>query len=169
MEGQTLEYGGTKNSYTSILTSISVYSMQMCWFPRGVCDAMDKASPSFLWSNDAQSKGAHNLQWDTVTAPKKIGGACDYNSALLGNLAWGMVCGKSKTWSEVPGHKYLKGQDLFHHSPPRNCSPTWKAIMRSPDDFFFLLLLLGMSSLNLSSTKKKKKFEPLFLYYEVKT
>lgn len=57
----------------TVLASIPIYYMQLSWFPKSVCDLIDKSTRNFIWK-ETFDKGIHLVVFDKIIKPKKDGG-----------------------------------------------------------------------------------------------
>nr|KYP67222.1 Putative ribonuclease H protein At1g65750 family [Cajanus cajan] len=91
-----------------------VYNMPSLWLPSAVCNKVNHACRSLLWSNNGSSRVWSHVGWEVVTKSKDYGGlglreTRTMNVALLGKLLWDFVENPTKPWVRLLSHKYLNG------------------------------------------------------------
>lgn len=113
--------------------AVPLYSMQTCWLPAGICNAVDHKARAFLWSSKS-GQGVHLVNWERASSDKKFGGlgiraARDNNIAMLGKISGKILQGSNKIQVHMFRQKYLQAGHIFNHKPSGSASPVWKACM----------------------------------------
>jgi len=135
-KGKLLNKAGRLTLYSSVLSSIPTYYMQISWLPQNICDNIDQTTRNFIWKGNT-SRGVHLVNWKQVASPKLTGGlgiraARDANTVLLGKLVWNMVQTTDKLWVNIISRKYTNGSKfLFDASGQHHSSPTWSSIIHA--------------------------------------
>ncbi|KAL8142510.1 hypothetical protein V2J09_015542 [Rumex salicifolius] len=140
-KARSLSLAGRVTLATSVLSSLSLYTMQTSYIPRIVCDDIDKMIKGFVWGTTSERRRVHLLSWDVhllswdKTEPKQNGdlGPCpmrEINSATLAKLGWRLLQEPTSLWSRVIRSKYCNRRldvDMFlRHS---NSSQVWQGIV----------------------------------------
>ncbi|KAJ8746843.1 hypothetical protein K2173_003849 [Erythroxylum novogranatense] len=105
----TLSFAGRLTLVKSVLSTTANHSMQVLYFPRSVCDSIDKKIRDFLWG-----RGVHIVNWAVVTQPQCIGGlgvksTRIMNDSFLAKLGWRLLQKPKSLWCQVIIHKYMRG------------------------------------------------------------
>lgn len=90
----------------SLLGSIPIFNMQMERLLIWVHKELDKAARRCVWGKNDGSRGIHNLEWEELTKPKRLGGvgikvSQRMNWALLAKLAWRVLNGDGDLWCDL--------------------------------------------------------------------
>lgn len=136
-----------------VLKALPSYGMQLHWFPRSICDHLDRTVRNFIQKGHT-NRGLHMVGWK-ITRPKRDEGlrvrvARCQNTTLLGKMVWDMVSGSNKLWVELLKTIYYPNGSLFNAKKVR--IHYWNSIQKSLPhlvDGFEFKCGNGMSSLQL--------------------
>lgn len=95
----------------SVLQAIPTYSMHIFRFPVSVCKSLDQMCRNFLWGDFTQRTRIRLIKWELITKPKFEGGlglhrVKEFNIALFGKIAWGLLKKPNELWARVLINKY---------------------------------------------------------------
>ena len=135
-KGRLLNRAGRICLAKSVLTSLPVYTMQTCWLPQGVCEQIDHATRSFVWSGRLEGRSLSLVNWEKVVLPKRQGGlgireARKVNVALLGKLIWRLLTDGGGFWGAVLSRKYFGQQGACEFVTSRGASYLWKGLVKT--------------------------------------
>lgn len=87
------------------------YNMHIFRFPVAVCKKLDQLCRNFLWGHVNSHGRIHLINWNIVTRRKYEGGLGlhkfrEFNTALLGKIAWGLINRPNDLWAQVLINKY---------------------------------------------------------------
>jgi hypothetical protein len=105
----------------AVIASIHIYTMQIFWLPRAVCEGIDKIVRDFIWGRSDGERGLNLVNWNTISRLRQFGGlglrdARLVNISLLWENAWQLFNGRKKIWVRLMHHKYLGNKNLFQAS-----------------------------------------------------
>ncbi|XP_019416401.1 PREDICTED: uncharacterized protein LOC109327691 [Lupinus angustifolius] len=120
----------------SVSTAVPIYTMQIMWLPRNVCNEMDKMTRNFIWGGDPNKRSLNLVNWEVITRNKKYGGlgirdTRMANVSLLGKLTWDLLQGSNKIWCKVLTQKYISDGCLLFVANKCSSSPVWKGIVKA--------------------------------------
>lgn len=77
----------------SVLSALTLYTMQTILLPKHVCTRLDAITRDFIWGSNDSSRAWHLINWKTIAQPKENGGlgiqcSRERNLALLTKLGW---------------------------------------------------------------------------------
>nr|KYP46934.1 Putative ribonuclease H protein At1g65750 family [Cajanus cajan] len=107
--------------------------MQTIFFPKQLCDDIDKSSRSFIWGEDGHNRRIHALAWETLCKPKD-GGCLGLREARKVNLSfmmkncWALCSQPNKLWVQVVQSKYVCGEDIISVIHKKPTSNLWRGI-----------------------------------------
>ncbi|CAN1153626.1 Putative ribonuclease H protein At1g65750 [Linum perenne] len=112
-KANNLSLAGRVTLASSVLNAIPSFAMQTAFLPASICDSIDRKIRNFIWGSVEGARKIHNINWDTVCKPKKLGGlglrnARDLNRAFLMKIVWGLLERPNELWAKVLTSKYLK-------------------------------------------------------------
>ncbi|RYR25015.1 hypothetical protein Ahy_B02g058659 [Arachis hypogaea] len=95
----SVSLAGRTTLVKSILSSTSLYTMQIALLPTATCNAIDCKCKSFIWRDTNQARKIHLLSGKKVGKPKKSSGlrilqASKMNQALMMKKGWGFIAKK---------------------------------------------------------------------------
>nr|KYP50139.1 Putative ribonuclease H protein At1g65750 family [Cajanus cajan] len=134
-KGKLLNKAGKLCLIKSTVSPMLVYNMHSLWLPSAVCNKVNHACRSLLWSNNGSSRFWSHVGWEVVTKSKDYGGLglCEtrtMNVALLGKLLWDFVENPTKPWVCLLSHKYLNSQSILCATKQRGSSQVWLSIVK---------------------------------------
>ena len=120
-KGRLLNKAGHVCLAKSVITSIPVYQMQVLFFPKAVCNDIDRLTRNFIWNGRASVRYCSLVSWNKVTTPKRNGGlgirdAHFSNLALLDKLVWSLLHDDNKIWPLMLKHKYFRNTRVLDGS-----------------------------------------------------
>ncbi|KAG7540165.1 Ribonuclease H domain [Arabidopsis thaliana x Arabidopsis arenosa] len=134
-KGKCLSFAGRLTLTKAVLSSIPVHTMSTISLPKSTLESLDKASRSFLWGSNNETKKQHLVSWKRVCCHKSEGGlgiraAHDMNKALLAKLGWRLLNDHNSLWARVLRCKYKvrDTQDLSWLVAKSNWSSTWRSV-----------------------------------------
>lgn len=131
----SLSFAGRATLVQSVLQTIPTYSMQVFRFPVAVCKELDQLCRNFLWGHSNQQRKIHLVNWEMVTRPKSKGGLDlhrfqEFNTALLGKIAWGLLIRPNELWAQFLINKYRgRWGDGWKLTTKQGDSWLWNAIV----------------------------------------
>uniref|UniRef100_A0A2N9IGZ4 Reverse transcriptase domain-containing protein n=1 Tax=Fagus sylvatica TaxID=28930 RepID=A0A2N9IGZ4_FAGSY len=133
---KALSWAGRATLIKSVALALPSYTFASFSIPVAICEKMDAAIRRFWWnpSNDSGRYLAWKA-WADLCTPRASGGlgfrkAKHNNDALLSKLAWMIVSGRDSPCMNALRSKYKVQHGWFNCDPPKNASPTWRAIDR---------------------------------------
>ncbi|KAL3642607.1 hypothetical protein CASFOL_013422 [Castilleja foliolosa] len=116
----------------AVAQAIPTYTMSTTLIPLGTCHKMDSAIKRFWWGQNEKGNCLFLKCWDTLCAPKSIGGLGfkrmeDLNKSLFSKLVWTLCTNNNKAWVHLFKAKYLRGLSfLSDKTDHNNSSWIWK-------------------------------------------
>lgn len=88
--------------------------MHIFRFPGVVRKKLDQLCRNFLLGHTSSRARIHLISWDKITRPKREGGVGlhifqDFNIALIGKIAWGLLTRPNDLWAQFLINKYKGG------------------------------------------------------------
>lgn len=105
-KSKSLSWAGKVTLINSVCTPIVAYYMHCLYFPKTVCNLIDKAFRNFLWNDHLGNKKLHLINWSIICSSKKEGGlgifrSHERNMALLAKLYWRVISEDLSCWNQV--------------------------------------------------------------------
>ncbi|CAN1121711.1 Putative ribonuclease H protein At1g65750 [Linum perenne] len=135
-KANNLSLAGRVTLATSVLNAIPSFVMQTAFLPASVCDSIHRKIRNFIWGSVEGARKIHNINWDTVCKPKKLGGsglrnARDLNRAFLMKIVWGLLERPNELWAKVLTSKYLKRTPTgFVLARKSGFSAVWRGLLK---------------------------------------
>lgn len=103
-KANTLSFGGRLILAKAVLNNLLTYFMYIFAAPKGVIDTLEKIRRRFICSTKTQKKSINWVAWDTLTAPKKVGGVGlgsirSLNLSLLAKWMWRLKADNFVMWA----------------------------------------------------------------------
>jgi hypothetical protein len=129
-----LSFAGRLQLISFVLFSLQVFWARVFFLPKKVIRLLEQKFNRFLWcGNDSKAKA--KVSWDKLCYPKSKGGLGIkrlevWNCVAMLNHIWnlfaqaGSIC---VAWVET---NWLKGKSLWQISIPKNCSWSWKKLLK---------------------------------------
>ena len=120
----------------------STLSCQVSIFiiPQEVLEKITQVCKKFLWSGQAKFKRAPHISAYTSCLPRKYRGLgikyfTTWNKAMIAKLVWAISIKKDLLWVKWIHGKYLRGQNRYTYTPPRDYSQYWRKICQVKEQF----------------------------------
>jgi hypothetical protein len=133
---KALSWAGRATLIKSVALALPSYTFASSNIPVAVCEKMDAAVRRFWW-NPSNESGRFLAwkAWADICTPRVSGGlgfrkAKHTNDALLSKLAWMIISGRDSPCMNTLRSKYKVRHGWINCEPPKNASPTWRAIER---------------------------------------
>ena len=135
-KGRLLNRAGRICLARSVLASLPIHTMQVLWLPTNVCHAIDSTTRRFIWSGREEGRSFNLVNWKILTRPRRFGGLSIRDSrianvALLGKLAWKILCEPHKPWVQVLSHIYLSQSHVLDSYVGKGSSYVWRSIKKA--------------------------------------
>jgi hypothetical protein len=119
----------------SIVQAIPSFAMSCFALSKTTCKKIAAAEASFWWGGNSQARRMHWRNWPALTQPKCHGGMGFrdlqlFNTAMLGKQGWRLISNPDSLCARVLKGKYYHGEDFMRARKKKNCSHTWRAILR---------------------------------------
>ena len=103
--------GGRLTLIQSVLSSIPTYYLSIFKMPASIREDLERIMRNFLWEGSGEGKGAHLVNWKTVSRPMNegglgIGNLDRKNMALLVKWLWRFPNEPNSLWHKVIRSKY---------------------------------------------------------------
>lgn len=110
--------GGREVLIKSIAQAIPCYSMNCFRIPKKVIQILHQTIARFWWKGSYSDRSIHWLSWDSLCAPKCLGGMgfCDlisFNRALLAKQCWRLLQDPSSLLYAILKGKYFPNGSLL--------------------------------------------------------
>ncbi|CAN1754104.1 Putative ribonuclease H protein At1g65750 [Linum perenne] len=135
-KANNLSLAGRVTLASSVLNAIPSYVMQTAFLPASICEGIDRKIRDFIWGSVDGARRIHNINWDTVCKPKKLGGlglrsARELNKAFIMKIVWGLIDRPSELWAQVIISKYLKKTEGgYVLARKTGFSAVWRGMMK---------------------------------------
>ncbi|CAN1353255.1 Putative ribonuclease H protein At1g65750 [Linum perenne] len=135
-KADNLSLAGRVSLASSVLNFLPCYVMQTASLPLSLCDKIDRKIRNFIWGSSNGVRKIHNVNWDTVCKPKKMGGlglrsARELNKAFLMKVAWNIITRPEELWVKTLVSKYLiKNNVGFTLKSNSGFSSLWRGVMK---------------------------------------
>nr|KYP48420.1 Putative ribonuclease H protein At1g65750 family [Cajanus cajan] len=102
-KSKSLSFVGRLTLSKSVLAALPSYTMQIVFFPKQLCDDIDRSSRSFIWGEDGHNRRIHALAWETLCKPKDGGGLGlreprKINLSFMMKNSWALCSQSNKLW-----------------------------------------------------------------------
>lgn len=131
---KALSWAGRATLIKSVALALPSYTFSSSNVPLAICEKMDAAVRRFWW-NPSSNSGRFLAwrAWSDICIPRASGGlgfrsAKHTNDAFLSKLAWMVASGRDSPCMKALRSKYKVRHGWFNSAPPKNASPTWRAI-----------------------------------------
>nr|KAJ0224075.1 hypothetical protein LSAT_V11C200069590 [Lactuca sativa] len=124
-KSKTLSLGGRLTLAKAVLGSLPTFYFSLFVAPTGVIKKLENIRRRFLWGGTDEKKRINWVAWQSVTAPKEIGGLGmgslrALNLSLITKWKWRLKVDNSGLWSKV-----IKGIHNLHGKPAQHiCKKT---------------------------------------------
>nr|KYP50870.1 Putative ribonuclease H protein At1g65750 family [Cajanus cajan] len=113
-----LSFAGRLTLTRSVLAAIPSYTMQTVFFPRQLCDELDRSCRTFLWGHTMDYRRIHALDWSTVCKEKKEGGLGIrefrmVNTSFMMKNCWTICSQPERLWVQILRSKYGCGDGII--------------------------------------------------------
>ncbi|CAN1127155.1 Putative ribonuclease H protein At1g65750 [Linum perenne] len=135
-KADNLSLAGRVSLASSVLNSLPCYVMQTASLPLSLCDKIDRKIRNFIWGSSNGVRKIHNVNWDSVCKPKKMGGlglrsARELNKAFLMKVAWNIITRPEELWVKALVSKYLIRNSVgFTLRSNSGFSSLWRGVMK---------------------------------------
>jgi hypothetical protein len=129
-----LSFAGRVTLAKSVIEAVPIYPMMSTLIPKACLEEIQKMQRNFIWGDTAQKKRFHAVGWETITAPKWMGGLgmrdlAVMNTACLGKLGWKLKSDSKDLWCNVLRNKYNRGNVQPEFDTRASDSSLWKALI----------------------------------------
>jgi hypothetical protein len=99
------------------------------------CKKIAAAEASFWWGGNSQARRMHWRNWPALTQPKCHGGMGFrylklFNTVMLGKQGWRLLSNPDSLCARILKGRYYHGEDFMRARKKKNCSHTWREILR---------------------------------------
>ncbi|XP_056695214.1 uncharacterized protein [Spinacia oleracea] len=117
----------------SVIQAIPTYLMGVYRLPVGVIHDIQSMIAKFWWGGSGENRGVHWMNWDSMCAPKCLGGLgfrdlTIFNEALLGKQAWRLMSAPESLFGRVMRGKYYPNGEFLDSALGLSCSYSWRSI-----------------------------------------
>lgn len=147
-----LSYAGRIQLIKAVVSGIQTYWSQVFVLPQKVVKVIQAACRTFLWTGKTNVSRRALVAWEKVMKPLPAGGLNItnlklWNCAAICKLLWCLCRAQDKLWIKWIHEYYIKGQDVYEMSIPKQSSWVVRKILGARDHFKALQegqdLLLG--------------------------
>lgn len=120
-----------------------MYWSSVVYLPTSVLKEIEALCRNFLWhgKEDASSMPLPLVAWQKVCVPRREGGIGikqlrTWNRAALGRHLWVILTRPANLWSKWVHSNYLKGNNIWMHEFPKDCSWGIRKLMQLRPIFY---------------------------------
>lgn len=110
----SLSQAGRISLAQSCIMSVPCYVIQIVLLPATICEEVELLCRDFIWGSTPEARKCHLISWDTICAPKEVGGLGFHslklvNAAYMLKRGWELISNKDALWVQVLHFKYHCG------------------------------------------------------------
>lgn len=118
---------------SSVIFGIRAHWMRVFCLPSFVVKDIDKLCRQFLWGDKEDKRKMHNIAWNSICRPRKIGGlgfrdGSPWNKVSMGNFLWAISSKQDSLWLKWIHCVYLKNSGFWTTDVKGGCSWYWRKL-----------------------------------------